>query len=47
VFNLSSISWYYEWAPLAAYVRVFFEFAVPLLVGLYALAVLLFRALQP
>ena len=45
--NVPSISWYYRWSPAAAYARVFFEFVIPLLVGLYALGALLFRAAHP
>ena len=45
--NVPDISWYYRWTPLAAYVRVFFEFVIPLLVGLYAFVVLIFRSYHP
>jgi hypothetical protein len=42
--NVPSISWYYQWAPRVAHVRAFFEFALPLLVGLYVLGALLLNA---
>jgi hypothetical protein len=42
--NVPSISWWYQWAPRVAYLRAFFEFVLPLLVGLYVLGALLVDA---
>jgi hypothetical protein len=42
--NVPSISWYFRWAPRVAYVRASFEFALPVLAGLYALGALLINA---
>lgn len=45
--KVPDISWYYRWSSPVAYARVFFEFVVPVLVGLYAIGALLFRAWHP
>lgn len=45
--NVPSIAWYFEWSPRVAYVRVFFEFVLPQLVGLYSLGALLFTVWRP
>lgn len=42
--NIPSEAWYFQWGPRVAYARVFFEFVLPLLVGLYALTLLLIFA---
>lgn len=35
--QLPKISWYYQWSPKLSIVRAFFEFGVPVLLGLYAI----------
>jgi amino acid transporter len=41
--NLPTLDWYYEWSPRVANVRMLFEFALPLLVGAYAISALIWR----
>lgn len=41
--NLPTIDWYYLWSPRVANVRMLFEFALPLLVGAYAISALIWR----
>lgn len=45
--SLPSIEWYYNWAASVANTRMLFEFVLPLLVGAYAAAALLFRVWVP
>jgi len=45
--GLPSINWYYRWSPSVAYTRVFFEFALPLLIGAYAACSLLLAVWRP
>jgi len=41
--NLPTLDWYYQWSPRVANVRMLFEFALPLLVGAYAISALIWR----
>lgn len=43
--HLPKIAWLYRWAPRIAYIRIFFEYGLPVLFGLYAIYALLSKAI--
>ena len=42
--NIARIDWLYHWSKPASFVRIFFEFVAPLLVGIFVMCLLVLKA---